>query len=371
MRAEIEAIAAAPRVAPATAQGIAPTQPLWKRAIPVIAAAIVVGALSSIATLYFKPSTSPPLTITRFPLTLGEGQQLTNAGRQVIAISPDATKIAYAANSRVYLRLMSELDARPIPGTENIQNEFVSSPTFSPDGQFIAFWSGADRTLKQTAVTGGAAVTICPAASPFGMGWGPNGIVFTQPEGIMRVSANGGQPERLVEATGEGVLNSPQMLPDGQTLLFTLGANTGSRDRWDQARIMVKSLRSGELKTVLEGGSHARYVPTGHLVFARGGVLFAVPFDLKRLEVTGGQVPIVEGVWRTPAFNSGAALFSVSETGSLIYVPGPAKSSDQSALAFTDRKGVVEPFKVQPDMCHTPPGRASGCTPSSVCSSYF
>ena len=81
------------------------------------------------------------------------------------------------------------------------------------------------------------------------MTWDTNGIVFTQAEGIMRVSANGGQPELLVDATGEGVLNSPQMLPDGQTLLFTIGANTGSRDRWDQARIMVQSLRSGERKT--------------------------------------------------------------------------------------------------------------------------
>ena len=87
----------------------------------------------------------------------------------------------------------------------------------------------------------------------------------------MRVSAKGGQLERLVDATGEGVMNSPQMLPDGQTLLFTLGASTGSRDRWDQARIVVQSLRSGERKTLIEGGSHARYVPTGHLVFARGG----------------------------------------------------------------------------------------------------
>ena len=167
LRAEIEAIAAAPRVAPAIAQVIAPTQPLWKRAIPVVAAAIVVGALSSIATLYLKPSTTLPPTITRFAFTLGEGQQLTNAIRQVIAISPDGTKMAYAANSRVYLRSMSEFEARPIPGTENTQNLSVSSPTFSPDGKSVAFWSGADQTIKQTAVTGGGAVTICPATSPY------------------------------------------------------------------------------------------------------------------------------------------------------------------------------------------------------------
>ena len=118
---------------------------------------------------------------------------------------------------------------------------------------------------------------------------------------------------------------------------------------------MVKSLRSGEIKTVLENGSHARYVPTGHLVYARGGVLFAVPFDTERLEVTGGQVPIVEGVWRTPAANSGAALFSVSDTGSLIYVPGPAAAaSAQTGLAFIDRKGVAEPLNIPPDVSTYP-----------------
>ena len=86
-----------------------------------------------------------------------------------------------------------------------------------------------------------------------------------------------------------------------------------------------------------------------------GGVLFAVPFDLKRLEVTGGAVPIVEGVWRTPSANSGAALFSVSDTGSLIYVPGPAAaSSDQSGLALIDRKGVVAPLKVPPGVYEYP-----------------
>ena len=85
------------------------------------------------------------------------------------------------------------------------------------------------------------------------------------------------------------------------------------------------------------------------------GVLFAVPFDLKRLEVTGGPVPIVEGVWRAPSANAGAALFSVSDTGSLIYVPGPAAaSSDQSGLALIDRKGVVTPLKVPPGVYEYP-----------------
>ena len=264
-------------------------------------------------------------------------------------MSPDGTKMAYATSSRLYLRSMSELEARPI--REATQSANVSNPVFSPDGESIAFWSGDDRALKRIAVSGGVAVTICDATNPFGMAWGPDGIVFTQAEGIMRVSANGGQPERLVDAKGEEVMNSPQMLPDAQTLLFTLGANVGSPDRWDQARVVVQSLGSGERKTLIEGGSHARYVPTGHLVYARGGVLFAVPFDLKRLEVTGGSVPIVEGVWRDPFTNGGAALFSVSDAGSLAYVPGPTAAwSAQSRLALINREGVAAPLRIEPGL---------------------
>jgi eukaryotic-like serine/threonine-protein kinase len=344
LRVEIEAIAAAPVVAPVSAQVVAPIGPLWQRALPVVAAAIIVGALSSLATWYFKPSSTAPV-VTRFAFPLGEIQQSANPARQLIAISPDGTMIAYAANARLYLRPAFDLEARPIPGTENSQNQLVSSPTFSPNGRSIAFWSGADRTIKRTAVSGGAAVTICAATNPFGMSWDTSGIVFTQAEGIMRASADGGQAERLVDAAGEGVVNSPQILPDADTLLFTLAPNTGSRDRWDQARIVAQSLRTGERKTLIEGGSNARYVPTGHLLYTRGGVLYAEPFDLKRLKVTGGAVPVVEGVWRAPSANGGAALFAVSDTGSLVYIPGPTGGSDQSALALIDRKGVVTRLK--------------------------
>ena len=354
LRAEIEAIAAAPRAAPATAQVVAPIPPLWKRALPLVATAIVVGALASIATWYFRPSTTLA-PIARFTLTLKENQQFTYATRQVIAISSDGTKIAYANGSSLYLRSVSEFEPRLI--TQAPQNFNVGNPVFSPDGESIAFWSGDDQTLKRIAVTGGVAMPISHAANPLGMAWGPEGIVFTQAEGIMRVSETGGQPERLVDAKADEVMNSPQMLPDAHTLLFTVGANVnvGSADGWDQAGVVVQSVGSGERKTLIEGGSHARYVPTGHLVFARGGVLFAVPFDLKRLKVTGGPVPIVQGVWRS--FGAGgAAMFSVSDTGSLTYVPGPtdAWSGQGSRLALINREGVVAPLKIEPGLYNYP-----------------
>jgi serine/threonine-protein kinase len=132
--------------------------------------------------------------------------------------------------------------------------------------------------------------------------------------------------------------------------LFTLATGTGI-DRWDKAKVVVQSSRSAERKTLIEGGSDGRYLPTGHIVYALGGTLFAVPFDLRRLEVTGEPVPIVEGVRRgvSPDLNTGVAHFSVSNTGSLIYVPGPVSTTaDQRDLARLDRKGGTEPLKLPP-----------------------
>lgn len=136
LRVELEAIAAAPRAVPAAiAQPIAPARPLWRRAIPVLAAAIVAGAVTGIAVWNVRPSAPRP--ITRFSFALAEGQLFTNTGRRVVAMSPDGAQVVYVANQRLYLRSMSELEATPIPGTENTQG--MLNPVFSPDGQSIAF----------------------------------------------------------------------------------------------------------------------------------------------------------------------------------------------------------------------------------------
>jgi WD40 repeat protein len=273
-------------------------------------------------------------------------------------VSPDGAQMVYAGvPSRLYLRSMSQLDVKEIPGTEAYRS--LSELAFSPDGQSIAFFTPTDQTLKRIPVSGGAAVTICPADTPFGISWGPTGIVFGQAgkreplhgepqNGILRVSPAGGKPEMLVSVKDDEVPDGAQVLPDGQHMLFTLA--TGSAiDRWDRAHIVVQSLTSGERKTLIEGGSDARFLPSGHIVYALSGSLFAVAFDVQRLELKGGPIPIVEGVSRSPGGVTGAAQFSVSSTGTLIYIPGPVSAS--SALldvALADRKGAVEPLKLPP-----------------------
>ena len=322
-----------------------PRQPLWKRAISAAATLIVGAAIASGAWWSARPSAPQPI-VARFPFTLPQGQTFTSSA---VALSPDGTQMVYAANSRLYVRSMSELEARPIQSPELSQVPGGDQPlVFSPDGESIAFL-GADRTLKRIPVSGGAAVTICPVTFLLGMSWGKDGIVFGRAgTGIMRVSPNGGTPELLVGIKGGELAHRPQILPDGQTVLFTLATGL-SAPAWDKAHIVVQSLRSGERKTLIEGGSDARYLPTGHLVYAVGGTLFAVPFDLRRLEVTGGPVPIVEGVKRGITNAGGIAHFSVSNTGSLVYIPGPTATSNAlRAFVLTDRGGATEPLKLPP-----------------------
>ncbi len=228
-----------------------------------------------------------PFLVRRFLKT----RTFTSPGRNQIAISPDGTKIVYVANFHLYLRSMGDLAVRPIHGTDITDRSGkitgVTSPAFSPDGQFIAFFSGADNTVKKIPVSGGAAATLCTATNVYGLSWGDTGIVFGQgADGIMRVSANGGTSEKLMSVQRDEVAHGPQVLPDGRSLLVTLTTATGP-DRWDKARIVLQSLTSDERKTLVEGGSDARYSRTGHLVYARRGVAFAVPFDLRRLESHG------------------------------------------------------------------------------------
>ena len=151
---------------------------------------IVIGAVAGVAAWHLKPS--PTLPVTRFPFILPEGQAFPTVGGfgRSLAMSSDGAQMVYVATSRrqttrpgrrpqLYLRSMSQLEAKPIAGTDLYEG--VSEPVFSPDGRSIAFFARADRTLKRIAVTGGAAVTICEVddpSGPSGLSWGPDGIVF-------------------------------------------------------------------------------------------------------------------------------------------------------------------------------------------------
>src|SRR5262249_14750978 len=147
----------------------------------------------------------------------------------------------------------------------------------------------------------------------------------------------------------------PQMLPGGDVLLYTRGSTDFTTDT--DAQVIARSLKSGQEKILVKNGNNARYLPTGHLVYALGGVLFAVQFDLQKLDTIGEAVPVVEGIWRgaAGAGGGGSAQFSVSRTGTLAYVPGPASLALASRdLAIIDRNGKVDPLKLTPGLYEAP-----------------
>ena len=249
---------------------------------------------------------------------------------------------------QLYMRRMDQLQATPIEGTE-----WAESPFFSPDGQWVGFWQAASDTLqsgelKKVPLAGGPIVTICRTALPAGISWGPNGrIIFANHGGggLWQVADAGGTPEALTtpdSARGELSHRLPHVLPDGRAVLFTVQRSPGG---WDDTQVAVRSLVTGEQKLLVEGAADARYVTSGHIVYARLGTLLAQPFDATRLEVTGKPVGVVDGVMHDvnspfTIGNSGAAQFSVASNGTLAYLPGGAAPEGDYIPVWVDRSGV-------------------------------
>jgi eukaryotic-like serine/threonine-protein kinase len=163
--------------------------------------------------------------------------------------------------------------------------------------------------------------------------WAEDGTIVFQPINaalawgghLMRVSARGGTPEALTALSdGEVTQRWPQALPGGHAVLFT--SHVSTTQGYENASIVVETIPGRERRTLVQGGYFARYVPGGHLLYIQKGSLFAAPFDLVRLALTGPGVPVLEGVLTNA--NSGSAQFSASMDGRLVYVAGTTTSAD-------------------------------------------
>ena len=226
---------------------------------------LFVGVLVTLVVVWNLIPPPMPRPVSRFAMELPPDQRLSYSGRHQVAFSPDGQYLVYVANSQLYLRAIDQLESTPIRGT---QEGGGRSPFFSPDGQWVGFYA-ADQ-LKKASISGGAPVILCEAYNPFGVSWGIDGnILLGQgPEGIFRVPAAGGTKELVItmDATKGESGHGPQLLPDGKTVLFTLRSGDGT---WNEAQIVVQSLETGERKVLINGGTDARYLPTGHLVYAQ------------------------------------------------------------------------------------------------------
>ena len=270
--------------------------------------------------------------------------------RTSMAFAPDGRSLVFSAERSgvvgLYVRRLDQLEATLITGTEG-----ASNPFFSPNGESIGFY--AHGALKRVPLAGGAAVTISNVDLVYGASWGSTGqIVFaTQMGGLWRVTASGGGKPELVTKPQPGEISHrlPQLLPDGQTVLFT--ATKTVFPSWDDTRIVAQSLATGQQKVLIEGGADARYVKTRHLLFMRRGTLMAVPFDVDRVEVTGDAVGLLADVMQAASIqpvqiDSGAGQFAVSESGALSYVSGGVFPQDRWSIVWVDRTGKPEPLNV-------------------------
>ena len=305
------------------------------------------------AVLYFRPTGSPQVElrpVSRWTVPMMSVEPYNVFGINVgfgLAVSRDGTRLAYAerwgGSSRIVLRNLEQMDTKPIPGTEG-----GLRPFFSPDGQWLAYFTGSPGgSIRKVAITGGTSITLCENASYFGGSWGDDDrIVFSSYQGIglMRVPAAGGKCESLSapdRQAGEATRRWPQILPGGQ-LLFTAGGG-GS---YDSAKILVLDLRTGRSR-VLVNGSAGRYVPSGHLVYVRRGTMFAVPFDIKQLSITGRETPVIEGIFYNNA--GGFAEYTFSNSGLLLYM-AETRPTNLSTLDWLDHNGTSQTVSAQPQI---------------------
>jgi serine/threonine-protein kinase len=274
------------------------------------------GAQSPVhATLQLSP---PAYLVTRQPSFSADGQLLIVAG-------------VVSGQNQILARRLDEDVFRPIPGTEQGTNPFLS-----PDGAWVGF-TGDDNKMKKVRVAGGSPVELADAQ--FGGGdWGADGtIVYTKSylSGLWRTTGAGAE---AVEITTPDLARRelahwwPQILPDGEHVLFTNFSTP-----IDSARLEVVSLKTGERTVLVEGAVSGRYVPSGHLLFARDESIRAVRFDLGRLEVVGSAVPVVEDVAMDPS--DGLAFFAVSRSGHLAYIKASVAQPDRD-MVWVDRRGL-------------------------------
>ena len=336
-----------------------PPSPRWQRLAPWVVAALAVTA--TVFTLLGSGS-SPFST---GPVRLSLGLDLTPIGgaqrsRTRLALSPDGSQVVFVARNgathQLYLRRLDQPEATPMPGTDG-----GVGPFFSPDGQWVSFWAAG--RLKKVPIQGGPSIDLAELSGPpLGAHWTPAGfIVYANPTGGLRqVSEDGGMSEVITTLdadAGEVSHRLPFVLPGSRAVLYTVRDRTFGA--WESAKVVVESLESGERRVVVENAADARFVPTGHLLFVRSATLMAIPFDPDTLTVAGGPVALIDGIAQqlnsgNTGLDSGAAHFTTSGSGTLMYLPGGTLADPRRGLAWYDHQGQIDPLPVEPMACYVP-----------------
>jgi Tol biopolymer transport system component len=319
---------------------LAAAAPAARATVPwIVAAVAIVGLLGALGLLWGQRGGDPALAL-RADLRISDAPLFTDVGSGV-ELSPDGTRLVYVSGTtqtqQMYVRPLNQLDAAKLAeGNTGATSPY--QPFFSPDGQWLGYVTAAE--MRKVPISGGTPLTLTKVTRSRGASWSEDGTIIFAPNpasGLFRVSAAGGDAQpvtTLDKAKKEATHRWPQVLPGGKAVIFT--SHTQSTADFDNATIEVLTFATGERKVLQKGGSYGRYVPSGHLVYVSKSALFAVPFDLGRLEVTGSPAPVVQDVFWNPT--EGAAQFTFSSTGVLTYLRGGPEVA-RYTIASVDRRG--------------------------------
>ena len=269
-----------------------------------------------------------------------------------MVFSPDGKRLVLAVRgdkARLHVRALDRPQSEPIPGTE-----FGNNPFFSPDGEWLGFFS--QRVLKKVALAGGAPLVVCEVP-PITQGgaWAPDGWIYfgIVNGGLQRVRSSGGQPEAFTtpdRKAGERAHVWPQLLPGGSQLLVVVRVGKDFQD-FERSNLAVLSLATRKLRTVLTGVSFGQFEPSGHLLFLRGSSVLAAPCDPRTLEPSGphfalpSDVMVAEGDRRP---------YLAARAGVLAYATGESEPMRTSTLVWVDGAGREEPLPLAPGAYQSP-----------------
>ncbi len=318
----------------------------WTRLLPWAVAGVTAAALIMSLVILGSRDGAPEQTM-RLEVAVSDDPLFVNLGTGVV-LSPDGTKMVYVAEGELErtlaVRSLDQLEGTPLVTGNSATVPY--HPFFSPDGQWIGFVTPTE--LKKVPITGGTPIRLCKVNRSRGASWGPDDTIVVAPDrasGLFTVPAAGGelQPLTTVDTdNGEATHRWPQVVPGGAVIFTTLLQGS---DVADEAVIEAVSLATGERKVLHRGGTYGRWVPSGHLVYVRENTLFAMPFDIKKLEATGSPAPIVQGITSSDA--SGGAQVSFSNTGTLAYISGEI-GVPEYPIRMMDRNGVVSTLWEEP-----------------------
>jgi serine/threonine-protein kinase len=301
-----------------------------------------------------------PKRVVQFGIDIGPAKQddTYNVDAEVAA-SRDGTRIAYVVQISDIERRLFIRDLTADTVVEIQSDALVTSPFFSPDGEWVGYsvsdGSGLNPNhLMKVPVRGGAPTVLCESLSGLGATWlDDDTIVFAAQDEdlnlsvsphlthLFQINASGGIPERLTKAdgmsTGEWSHNRPFALPDNRGVVFAIRTNPTNTD------IALLRLDSAEIETLATNAQNPQYAPSGHITFVRDEALWAIPFDLESLEVVGEEALVQSDV---QSGRIGSQAYAITSSGDLVYAPVLPPDVDRRGLVWVDLNGDETNIKV-------------------------